>query len=188
MIHSARLLSFAAFLALPLTAVMLLGGGDRREEIRLPDDTHAAFRAEMKSHMISLRDLTRAMATGDYREAARVAEDRVEFGHFMWTAMEEDGLSEARIARLRTEVEERSDREVLGSEDTGSRGTLAVPMEFRTLGRNLKTAALRFTLLAQKVDSPADPRTSTALNHAYQDLVAACQACHELYRIPRDER
>ncbi|WP_413206928.1 hypothetical protein [Rhodospirillum sp. A1_3_36] len=185
MIRSGRLLPLAAFLALPLAAVFLLGGGDSREEIPLPQESHDAFLAEMKSNMANLRELTRAIATGDYREAARVAESREEGGYHMWTATEDLGLAEARLARLPSQVEGVGAPELSGAQP-GTQGPLGViPAEFRALSLDLKKAAHRFTLLAETVTSPADPRVSAALNQAYQDLVSACQACHEQYRIHR---
>jgi predicted mannosyl-3-phosphoglycerate phosphatase (HAD superfamily) len=188
MTRSGRFLPLAAFLALPLAAVVLLGGGDSREEIPLPREIHDAFLVEMKSNMANLRDLTRAIATGNYSEAARVAESPAEFGHHIWTVMEEEGLLEARLVRLGIQAEGAREQNMLGAERGTQAPFRAIPAEFRALGLDLTEAARRFTLLAQNVDSPVDPRASAALNHAYQDLVSACQACHAQYRIPREGR
>jgi hypothetical protein len=183
--QTGRILAFLAFLTLPLGLVVALGERDSRSVIGLPGEAQGPFRAEMKTHMVSLKDLTRAMAEGDYREAARVAEARVDFGHAMWTAMANAGVPEPRVSRLRAALEERSDRGLLGPEGGAAGGTLALPMDFRVMGRNLKEAAHRFSLVARTVDSPANAQGSAAVNRAYQDMVAACQACHDSYRFPR---
>lgn len=85
--------------SLPMEAV-----GDERTPVQLPTELRAEFLAEMRKHMDSLDDLISAMASAEFRQAAKVARDELVpgsgkgFGRFLPLEFREIGLGMHRAA------------------------------------------------------------------------------------------
>ena len=64
-----------------------------RKVLVVPEDVKAQFHQEMRSHMAGFDEILSAIAEGDFRGAARIAENGMIFGPNIWVVMADRGMS-----------------------------------------------------------------------------------------------
>ncbi|SDE05741.1 cytochrome c [Rhodospira trueperi] len=166
---------------------------DPRTVVTLPAPVAEAFRAEMRGHMRSLDDVIFELAEGNYDAAAALAEVRWDFGHRMWEAMEEQGMTPEQIARAKQQVQEAMGGPGMMERGMG-RGQGAgmgrgmgfgrfMPEAFRMMGQGFHEAGQRFADTARAMGDDPDAAAVSGLLSSLQEVTATCRACHDVFRI-----
>jgi len=163
---------------------------DPRTVITLPAPIAEAFRAEMHGHMRSLDDVLYELADGNYEGAANIADVHWDFGHRVWEALEEQGLSPDAIAQRKAEM--RAAMEAAGmpmgqgmgmGQGQGMGFGRFMPDAFRTMGQGFHAAGQRFTEQARAMGDSPDAAAVTGLLSTLQEVTGYCRACHDTFRI-----
>jgi hypothetical protein len=190
----------AAFLTLGLVpAASAQTVPDPRTVVSLPAPVAEAFRAEMRGHMRSLDDVIFELAEGKYDAAAALAEVRWDFGHRMWEAMEEQGMTPEQIARAKQRIQESMGGPGMMGQGPGmGRGQGAgmgrgmgfgrfMPEAFRMMGQGFHEAGQRFADKARAMGDDPDAAAVSGLLSSLQEVTATCRACHDVFRIVAEE-
>ena len=77
---------------------------DDRIAVTLPPEIKTQFMAEMRSHTETLDDIIAAIGSADFREAANIADIKLDFGHRMWERMADQGMSPEEIAEMKKKM------------------------------------------------------------------------------------
>lgn len=169
---------------------------DPRTVITLPAPIAEAFRAEMRGHMRSLDDVLYELADGNYDAAANIADVHWDFGHRVWQALEEQGLSLEEIAQRKAEM--RAAMEAAGMPMGPGQGASPgmgagmgqgmgfgrfMPDAFRSMGQGFHAAGQRFAKQARAMGDSPDAAAVTALLSNLQEVTGYCRACHDTFRI-----
>ena len=134
---------------------------DLREAVTLPPEVKDAFLAEMRGHMGNLDDILLAIAEGDFKAAADIADITMDFGHRMWEGQRHGGQ---------------------GSGQGRGFGRF-MPEAFRAMGQGFHEAAAQFAVKARAVGpNPSAADYQRVLGHL-QQITAACRGCHDAFRI-----
>lgn len=177
----------ASNLALPARAA------DDREVITLPPEVKDGFLAEMRGHMTNLNDIISALAEGDFKQAADIAELRMDFGHRMWRALDQQGLSAEEILAMKARMKAagKTQGQGQGGGQGGGQGMGGgghgmgryMPPDFRAMGRAFHEAAGDFASAARAAGDPPSLADYQSVMDGLQALTANCLGCHEAYRI-----
>ena len=166
---------------------------DPRQPIELPPEVRDAFLAEMRTHLANLDDIVAALASGDFDEAAQVAEIKMAFGHYRWQAMSDAGATDEEIAEA---------KERFGQPGTG-RGTgpgmgagmgrgmgmmgpgfgRYMPDDFRAMGFAFHDATQAFAETARAVGDPPTTEDYQAVLDALWNVTVNCRGCHDAFRV-----
>jgi hypothetical protein len=158
---------------------------DPRTVVTLPAPVAEAFRAEMRGHMRSLDDVIFELAEGNYDAAAALAEVRWDFGHRMWEAMEEQGMTPEQIARAKQRIQESMGGPGMMGQGAG-RGMgfgRFMPEAFRMMGQGFHEAGQRFAAKARAMGDDPNAAAMSGLLSSLQEVTATCRACHDVFRI-----
>lgn len=187
----------AAGLAGPLAP--LSAEEDPRATVSLPADVAAAFLAEMRTHMANLDDVVAALAEGDFKAAASIAELQMTQGHHRWAAMAEQGASDEEIAAAKEQF--KTMRDARGGQMGKGQGMgkgrgmggggmgmgpgfgRYMPEDFRAMGDSFHEAAESFATSARSVATPATPTDYRSVLEGLQEVTTTCRACHDAFRV-----
>ncbi len=164
---------------------------DPRTEIALPADVAAGFLAEMRTHMANLDDIVAALAEGDFRGAATIADINMTFGHHRWKTMAANGATEAEIAAVKDLIAKMQAGKGmppgsgmrLGGMGMGPGFGRYMPEDFRAMGMTFHEAADGFAKKARSVPTPASAADYAAVLESLQELTGACRGCHDAFRV-----
>ena len=186
----------ASALALGLVAASILAvparAADEREVVTLPPEVKDAFLTEMRDHMTNLNDIVSALTEGDFRQAADIADLRMDFGHRMWGALEQQGMSAEEILAMKARMKAAGMAQGQGRGQGGGQGMGGgrghgmgrhMPPEFRAMGRAFHEAAGDFAAAARAAGEPPGLADYESVMDGLQSLTANCLGCHETYRI-----
>ena len=90
-----------SIVAAALSVIVTLGHSwaqDERQLIDVPEEVRVQFLAQMRKFNDTLDDLVTALAKGDFKETARVAEMQMGFGFHRLELMQAQGASKEEIA------------------------------------------------------------------------------------------
>ncbi len=154
----------AAFLGLTALVPAAADEFARRQPVELPADAEAVFRAQMLTHVVSLNDILKALAAGDYEEAARVVDGGM-------------GIARGAGADLTGAAAPG------GPAGPGLGYGRYMPERFLELGGRFHAAANDFADLARAL--PAEPSAAEhqALLGALADVTTQCAACHDSFVV-----
>jgi len=162
---------------------------DDREILKVPSDIQNRLLTNMRTQFANLDDVLYALGEGDFQAAADIAELRMTMGHSRWQQMIEQGKSMEEIAAerkrfLELDMEERRKLETEGVQHGQGLGRF-MPADFRGMGQAFHAAADELARILRET-----PETPSAENYrqafaALEEVTAACHACHETYRVPR---
>jgi len=168
--------------------------------VTLPAPIAEAFRAEMRGHMRSLDDILYALSDGDYAEAANVADLRWDFGHRMWEALADQGVSAEEIAQRKAQMREAMRAsgmtpgqgmgmgggagQGMGMGMGGGMGLgRFMPEAIRTMGQGFHQAGQRFAAAARAMGDDPTLEDQRALLGTLQEVTTYCRACHDTFRV-----
>lgn len=195
--------------ALTLAAALLIGAGpqalaqdtdDPRLAVPLAPEIAKALRAEMRDHMSTLDDIIYELAVGNVQAAADIADLRLDFGHHMWQALEEQGLDPDQILAMKKAMQDAGralgqgrgqgmgQGQGAGQGQGGGQGRgmglgRYMPDDFRAMGQSFHAAGGRFVDAARSVDTPASPEDMGRVLAALQEVTGVCRACHDTFRV-----
>lgn len=153
---------------------------DEREAISLPPDMKDRFLAEMRGHMGNLDDIIAAIAESEFSEAANIAEIQMDFGHSMWNAMQESGMSSEQVMQLKKQMQAKGMGQGKGM---GKGMGRYMPDDFRAMGTSFHEAAQAFAARARQSENPPSNDDYKGVMDALQGVTAACRSCHEAFRV-----
>ncbi|MFW5834336.1 MAG: hypothetical protein ACOCYE_09575 [Pseudomonadota bacterium] len=136
----------------------------RREPVDLPPEVEAVFRAQMLTHIVSLNDILKALAKGEYEAAAVVVDG---------------GMGIARGAGL----------DLTGATEPGGEAGPGLgygrymPEKFITLGNDFHEAANAFAELARSLPAEPSAEQHLQLTGALADVTSQCAACHDSFMV-----
>ncbi|MEZ5842019.1 MAG: hypothetical protein R3D02_16870 [Hyphomicrobiales bacterium] len=90
--------------ALGAAGLLLAAGStlaDDRQVVELPPQVREMFLAEMRGHLADLDDVVAALAAGDFKGAAKLAEERMQIGHRMMERMQGMGATPEQMEAMR---------------------------------------------------------------------------------------
>ncbi|MBF0250061.1 MAG: cytochrome c [Alphaproteobacteria bacterium] len=161
---------------------------DARELIALPDQVRDGFLTEMRGHMGNLDDILAALAAGDFKQAANIADIRMDFGHVMWEGMMAQGMTadEALAMKEKMRAQGMGMGQGMGQGRGQGRGMgmgRFMPDDFRAMGSGLHEAAAAFAARARAAETPPTAKDFQDTMDALQGVTAVCRGCHETYRV-----
>lgn len=165
---------------------------DDRQVIKVPSEIKAMFLEEMRSHLDNLNEITLAIASGDFKGAAYVAETKMTFGHGMRTLMLDQGLTPEQIDAIMESMRQQNGGTMgrgkgmgkgMGGGGQGMGMGRYMPDEVRQLGQTFHEAAANFAKVAKSVSSPATAEDYQNVFNALSETIDVCSACHSSYRV-----
>jgi len=157
---------------------------DERKAISLPPDMKDRFLAEMRGHMGNLDDIIAAIAEGEFREAADTAEIQMDFGHSMWSALQESGMSSEQVMQMKKQMQANGMGQGMGQGVGMGKGMgRQMPDDFRAMGASFHEAAQAFAARARQSENPPSSDDYKGVMEALQGVTAACRGCHEAFRV-----
>ncbi|MCW9002061.1 MAG: cytochrome c [Rhodospirillales bacterium] len=174
-------------LALILTVISANANAeDVRQGIKLDPQIKEQFLAEMRGHMASLDDIVAAISTGDFAEAAQVADIRLDYGHRMWGAMEEEGATPEQIAAMKERMKSAGMGPGRG-QGMGMGGGMGfgryMPPEFRQMGFSMHDASQKLVAALKASAKPPVANDYANVLSALSELTGSCRGCHDAFRI-----
>ncbi len=155
---------------------------DDREAVNLPPEIQDAFLTEMRGHMGNLDDILTAIAEGNFKEAADIAELKMDFGHSIWEGMAAEGMSADEIRAQKQKMQQGGGQHQPGA--GGGRGMgRFMPQGFRDMGQNFHKAAGEFAAKARAVGAQPSAADYRSVIGALEAVTANCQSCHETFRV-----
>ena len=152
-----------------------------RQAVTLPPEIKDSFLSEMRGHMGNLDDILLALAEGDFKSAADIADITMDFGHRVWESMAAQGMSSEEILAMKKTMRG-TRRDGQGSGQGRGFGRF-MPEEFRTMGQGFHEAAAEFAVKVRAIGpNPSVADYQIALEHLEQ-ITAACRGCHDAFRI-----
>ncbi len=134
--------------------------------------------------MGNLDDILTAMAEEDFSEAANIAEIQMDFGHSMWTAMMEQGMSADQILAMKQQMRAKGMGRGMGQGMGQGMGMGRFMTEdFRAMGATFHEAATAFAARARRAASPPTATDYKETTEALQAVTSSCRACHDSFRI-----
>ena len=179
-------------LTLSAGTVPLSAAEDLREPVALPPEIKDAFLAEMRGHMGNLDDILAALAEGDFKSAADIADITMDFGHRIWEGLAAQGMSAEEILAVKKSMRglgmgtgQHQGRGQGQGQGTGQGRGFGrfMPEGFRAMGQDFHEAAASFAVALRAMGpepSAADYRTAIGL---LGEVTAACRGCHDAYRV-----
>ncbi len=169
-----------------LLAVMAWGAmmtvaaqADERQVIVVPPEVKTMFLEEMRTHLDNLNEITLSVASGDFKNAAYIAEHKMGFGHSVRDVMMEQGKSPEEIEEMLAKL-----REKHAQGDMPGRGMgRYMPDEIRELGQEFHRAAGHFATIAKSVSNPPSNEDYQKVFTALSEVIDVCSACHSSYRV-----
>jgi hypothetical protein len=173
---------FALVAGLFLACTTASLASDERKAISLPPDMKDRFLAEMRGHMGNLDDIISAIAEGEFSEAADIAEIQMDFGHSMWNAMQESGMSSEQVMQMKKQMQAKGMGQGMG-QGMGKGMGRHMPDDFRAMGASFHEAAQAFAARARQSENPPSSDEYKGVMEALQGVTAACRGCHEAFRV-----
>ncbi|NQV56530.1 MAG: hypothetical protein HQ503_11780 [Rhodospirillales bacterium] len=150
----------------------------------LPEKARMEFVIEMQSHLVGFDEILSAIAEGDFKEAARIAENHLNFGRNIWVEMAARGLSREKISgmRKRYRAMNPAEKQKLRNE-MGVRGNERLPSSFNSSIQLFYGATGDFAELAKNVGDEPTPDDYEKLFAALQQITSVCRGCHTAYQL-----
>ena len=156
---------------------------DERKILVVPDDARKEFRREMSRHMGSFDEILSAVAEGDFKGAARIAENHMKFGHNIWIEMARRGKSQQEIVRLQKRYKGKSLAEQQKMEkDLGFNGKTHKPGLFNSSVQLFYSATGNFAHIAKNVGDEPTPDDYEKVIAALREITSICSGCHSDFR------
>ncbi|GAB6052905.1 hypothetical protein JCM17960_17250 [Magnetospira thiophila] len=180
---------------------------DTRTLLTLQPEIQAQFLQEMRGHMETLDDLITAIGAGDFKQAATIADTKLDFGHHIWDAMAAQGAGPEQIAEMKQRMqamgagggqgadmtdEEHLKMEQRMAEHMGGMGMgrgMGMGMgrymtpEFRQMGQSMHAAGGELAKVLQASATPPSAEDYRHVMESLSDVTAVCRACHATFRI-----
>ena len=155
---------------------------DERIPVNLPPEVKDAFLKEMRGHMGNLDDILTAIAEENFKEAADIADVRMDFGHKTWEAMAQQGMSADQITAMKARMKKTGMKRGPGT--GGGRGMgQFMPEDFRVMGQQFHLAAANFAIKARAVGLEPTATDYRNVIGALEEVTLTCRGCHEAFRV-----
>jgi hypothetical protein len=159
---------------------------DLRQAVTLPENIKANFLAEMRGHMGNLDDILTALSENDFKEAADIADIKMDFGHMMWQGMSEQGMSPEQIMAMKKKMKGMGRMHGQGAgqgQGAGAGMGRFMPEDFRAMGQGFHQAASEFAIKARAAGSKPSAQDFGIVLGALEEVTAVCRGCHDAFRI-----
>lgn len=168
-------------------AAMVVAGGttfaDDRQAVEMPPQVRDMFLTEMRGHLGELDDVLTALAAGDFKGAAQLAEDNMQIGHRMIARMKEMGASPEQVEAMRQHMSEMHDQMGGMGMGMGMGFGRFMPEEFRAMGAAFHEAAADFAKTARAASEPPTAEDYKAVIGALNAVTVACRGCHDAFSV-----
>ena len=174
------------FLVLGLAAILVvqfcipLGfAADNREILVIPEKARTKFVMEMGSHLQGFDEILAAIAEGDFKGAARIAETHLNFGRNIWSEMAGRGMSGEQIAKIRKRYQGMSlaERQKMESE-MGVGGKARISRSFDSTVQLFYSAAGNFADVAKNVGDEPTLADYENVIESLREITSICRGCH----------
>jgi len=183
---------FALFISVVFTAASVRAE-DERMLIKVDETLKAEVLKEMRDLTERLDEVLAALATGNFKQVARLAEIHLGFGHKKLEAMLAAGANEAQIQSRRARMKQnRAAREKAGISWHGKGGTIfglspglghRLPEDFWLMGQSMHGMAGELALAARAAGETPQVKDFKAVIEKLQEMTTTCVGCHAAYRI-----
>lgn len=180
-IRKLTLVSFIAALAAYAPPAI---ADDSRELVKLPAEVKEKFLTEMRGNLMKIEDIMAAIADGNFKEAANIADLKMGFGHGQMEQMVEAGKSTEEMLARKKEM--RSMRQGGGHGPGHGQGQgmgRYMPKDFRSLGQNLHQALENLAAKARMVGQNPSAKEYQSVAGALENVTNACTSCHQAFRV-----
>jgi cytochrome c556 len=153
---------------------------DTREKIELPSLVQEKFLIEMRGNLMKLEDIMGALAKGDFKEVANIADLKMGFGHGQMEQMEKMGKSTEEMLSRKNQMRK------IGMPHGGGQGRgmgRYMPENFRAMGQNLHQASEDLAEKARSVGTSPSVKDYQAVISSLEDVSNACTSCHQAFRV-----
>jgi cytochrome c556 len=157
---------------------------DSRELVKLPAEVKEKFLTEMRGNLMKLEDIMAAIADGNFKEAANIADLKMGFGHGQMEQMVEAGKSKEEMLARKKEM--RSMRQGGGHGHGKGQGQgmgRYMPKDFRSMGQNLHQALEDLAAKARAVGQNPTVTEYQSVVGALENVTNACTSCHQAFRV-----
>ncbi|CCQ72628.1 hypothetical protein [Magnetospira sp. QH-2] len=199
---------------LPLLAGVALGAAmatpvqaeeDMRTVLTLKPEIREQFLKEMRGHMENLDDIISAIGEGDFKEAAMIADTRLDFGHHIWEAMAAKGATADQIAAAKNRMRSMgmgmgrgmSDEEHMKMEEKMADHAKGMGMghgmgrgmgrhmtpEFRQMGQSMHGAGGELAKVLHAAATPPTAENYRQVMESLSEVTTVCRSCHATFKV-----
>ena len=177
-----RILTITSLIFVLFAAVLPASAEDERELVNLPPDVKAAFLAEMRGSVSNIESILAAIAEGDFKNAANIADIKMGFGHSRMESMAKQGMGTDEILANKKKMRK------MGYENGEGRGMgqgmgRYMPENFRALGQYYHQVSEDLASIAREVGPNPTTKDFQTVIGALEDVTGACASCHQAFRV-----
>lgn len=155
-----------------------------RKVLVVPPEAQKEFRKNMSSHMESFDEILAALAEGDFKGAARIAENHMKFGHNIWVEMAGQGMSRQEIVRLQKGYQGKSLAEQQKMEnEMGVNGKTPKPGLFNSNVQLFYSVTGNFAHIAKNVGDEPTLDDYENVIAALREITSMCRGCHSDFKV-----
>ena len=175
-----RILTLASFMLIFFATVPPASAADSRELVNLPPKVKDAFLTEMRGNVIKLENILAAIAEGNFKEAADIADIKMGFGHSQLEGMAKQGMSTEEILARKQKMQRMGHGKGMGQGQGMGR---YMPESFRALGQNFHQASENLASKARSVGANPTVKDFRSVIGAVEEVTSACVSCHQAFRV-----